>query len=73
MESNLSKAFDAYYDDQPQSDGSWANAWTPVWEKKAPAHRANPYQWVGMSAARPVATFAAANAPEAEQEETLYV
>ncbi len=73
MESNLSRTIAAYLDDQPNSDGPWANAWAPVWEKTAVTHRAIPYQWVGLSATRAVATFTPANAPEAEEEETLYV
>ncbi len=73
MESNLSRTIAAYLDDQPGSDGPWANAWAPVWEKTAPAHRPTPYQWVGLPVARAAATFTPANAPGAEQEETLYV
>ncbi len=73
MESNLSRTIAAYLDDQPTSDGAWANAWAPVWENAAPAHRATPYQWVGLSVPRAAATFTPANAPEAEEEETLYV
>jgi hypothetical protein len=75
MESNLSRTIAAYLDDQPTSDGSWANAWVPVWEKATVAHPATPHHWAVLSAPRAVATFTPANAPEAEteQEETLYV
>ena len=72
MESNLSRTIAAYLDDQPHSDGPWANAWAPVWEKPAVTHRPLPYHWTGLSATRTAATFAPANAPETEREETLY-
>jgi hypothetical protein len=72
MESNLSRTIAVYLDDQPQSDGPWANAWKPVWEKAAAPHNAAPHHWVGTPAARAMATFTPANAPEAKKEETLH-
>lgn len=72
MKSNLSRAIEAYYDEQVHAEGPWANAWAPVWEKTATAHRAAPHQWAGLSVTRAAATFTPANAPETEQEETLY-
>ena len=32
-ENKLSKTITEHYDTQSRSEGSWANAWTPVWDK----------------------------------------
>ena len=42
-ENGLSKTITDHNDAQPDSGGSWANAWVPVWEETPIASAANPH------------------------------
>ncbi|MBN1313466.1 MAG: hypothetical protein JXB30_18815 [Anaerolineae bacterium] len=71
-ENGLSKTITEHHDAQSRSEGSWANAWVPVWEETLTTPAANTQPKAEASEPQSTKAYATKEVPAAREAEKVH-